>query len=159
MSALTSSYFTHDNGGRPFLVRINREDKTIQVSKSSASDNVEHYDDLVLTINDYEEVFVGFDIETSNHGHAILVKISPHEYIHIGSEIYKFETKDEIYEYVAPIGNSDVVYDYAVGYKNMYLLAEKKFYDKKFYDPYSLHYGHKPNSKKMKIKMIHKRIW
>ena len=166
-----SAYFTHDNGGRPFLVGISNEEKTISVYKQNPtetdSENDDfinepsngHYDELVLTIDDFEKVFIGLDEASNTTGHSILVKISPTKYIYIGSVIYEFKTTDEIFVYKAPIGNSDVVYDYAIGGKNIYLLAEKAFFNKKYFDPYTIYYGHKPDSKKMRTKIIHKRLY
>lgn len=153
-----AAYFTHDNGGRPFLVGINPEDKSIEIFKLKVVNDVENYTELILKINDYKEIFVGEDDFTNNKGHSVLIKINPNKYIQICSDIFEFNTVDEISKYVAPIGNSDVVYDYALGDKYVYLLTEKKYFDNKYFDPYTLFYGHKIPSKKMNVKIIHKRI-
>jgi hypothetical protein len=63
-------------------------------------------------------------------GSSILLKLSANNYLFIGDTIFKFKTKnqDKILHFVSPIGNSDVVYPYAVGEKYTYLLlADEKF--------------------------------
>ena len=60
------------------------------------------------------------------HGNSILVKITNNKYIHIGCEIYKFETNDEIVDYISPVGNADVSYPVAFGENNVYFMLDKK---------------------------------
>ena len=119
-------YFIHDNGGRPFKVQV--FDNHVLVFKESNNNNDDEkqpeYNERVLILDNVQQVFVGHDKRTNNQGHSILIKCSSNHYVHISSCIISFQTTDEIVDYHAPIGNSDVVYDYAVGTKYMYLLAE-----------------------------------
>lgn len=104
-------------------------------------------------------------------GNSILVKVSIHNYIYIGSEIYSFETEEEIHSYFSPIGNSDVPYPYAIGDSLTYFMLDKKTVPTELLDinkdGYSQFYGYNlPNEiknrinksqKKFKVKIIHKK--
>lgn len=162
MSQAQAHYLTHDNGGRPFLVQVDISKKNVNIYKNSDNEDLleeGEYKELVCTLKNYEKVFVGEDEKHNSIGHSILVKLGKYNYAHICTTVTMFETTDEITEYNAPIGNSDVVYDWATGSHNIYLLCEYKYIDKLLYDPYVLLYGHKVHSKKMKIKTICKRCW
>jgi hypothetical protein len=141
-----SVYYIHDNGGRPFLVRITK--KMINIYKSTNYDNEEtitSYDIWIGTITPYQKVFVGIDPEYNYDGNSILVKIKPNYYMYIGSEIYTFRPKDKIIRYVSPVGNSDVPYPYAIGTDNTYLMIENVMIPNKYRqieDPYIQYYDH-----------------
>lgn len=68
--------------------------------------------------------------------------------MYIGETIYEFNTGgDRILDYYSPIGNSDVLYPFAVGERNTYLMLERVAYprsllDSMATDPYTQHYGH-----------------
>ena len=58
-------------------------------------------------------------------GNTILLEMGNNECIYIGSEIWSFNTKNEIAKYVSPVGNNDVPYPYAVDKsKNIYLIIQ-----------------------------------
>jgi hypothetical protein len=151
-----SNYLIHDNGGRPFLVQVDKEYIRVYKKKSESS---RKYNELIMGIEKYDHVFIGRDEKTGNEGHSILVKCDPYNYVRIGDSIYQFTTSDEIKEYVAPIGNSDVVYDWAVGTNNVYLLLEKTYFNKEFYDPYVMYYKHTVPFKKIETTVINERIF
>lgn len=151
-----SEYYIHDNGGCPFMVTFNNNTVIVkQLDGYNELDSEESYRDStwsqILEFTDYKKIFVGKDIRpdgvwtlvynpeehtihgekvsdvyTPCHGNSILVDTSNNKYTYIGSEIYEFETKDEIIDYFSPIGNSDVPYPFAVGTTYTYLMLEKK---------------------------------
>jgi hypothetical protein len=64
-----------------------------------------------------------------------LLKTDTHKYLYLtGYEFFSFETNDDITEFYAPIGNSDVPYPFAIGEKNAYILCFRKCVDKSHID-------------------------
>jgi len=150
-------YYTHDNGARPFKVVVTLNNK-ITIYKLTGL--TELYTTKVLEIDDYRKLFVGYDRRyPEEEGQSILIKLNKYKYISVGADIYEFETDDEIKEYVSEIGNSDVIYDYAIGQEYIYLLLEKKKLLIDNYNPYSLYYRHKPRTLNMRHKLIQKRLF
>lgn len=117
-------YITHDNGGRPFLVRIFEDTIDIYENAYDEKNTIWNY---YKTINGYEKIFIGKSLINdmtkfscgygkSFDGNSILVKLKNNLYVHIGNIIGIFILKnDEIIKYVSPVGNNDVPYPYAVG--------------------------------------------
>lgn len=65
------------------------------------------------------------------HGNTILIKVSPLEYIYIGGmSIYSFKTTKEIYDYISPVGNSDVPYPVAYSENGVYFMGNQTFVKK-----------------------------
>lgn len=168
-------YYTHDNGSRPFKVRVVK--KMVNIYKDTkiynnpdADINAKlEYDTLVLSLVDYKKIFIGNDPKhRSFKGNSIVIEIIPNNYLYIGSEIYTFKTKDEIIDYKSPIGNNDVPYPYAIGTKNTYLMIENIYIPndlKENEDPYAQYYTmrkqERNNHKRkygIKKKMIQKRL-
>jgi hypothetical protein len=165
------TYFTHDNGGRPFMVQI--IDDVISVYKQDLDSNSdeEDYEDTstynkkIKTIKSYEKVFIGKDNSNTGKyyngkgddkrflGNSILVKLTKHKYIYIGNIIYKFKTKDEIIKYESFVGNSDVPYPYAIGTEYTYLMIEDASIPNNILtnfaneDPYEIYYNFIKNKK------------
>jgi|SRR5271154_3455912 len=162
-------YLIHDNGGRPFMVCVDK--KSIDIYQINDTDkNDIKWDVLMDRINPYKKIFIGDDPDKPNgmfKGNSILVQKNKHYYIFIGQDIYSFRPKDEIINYVSPVGNSDVPYPYAVGTENTYLMIENvmianvaRLTD----DPYEQYYDHSDKYsqsagkfKRFAKKMIHKR--
>ena len=83
----------------------------------------------ILTISRFEELLVGDDVggdDPEDDGNSLLVKISKHEYVYIGSKIYSFETDEEIRDYTSMIGNSCVPYPIAFGDDFLYFMLEQE---------------------------------
>jgi hypothetical protein len=119
-----TGYFTHDNGGRPFYVQVR---DGIQVR---ALTNTETYGRIVLRLPHYEHVWIGENTglyankhEGAARGNSVLVRVSGNKYIYIGHHIVEFSTSDKIREFHGIMGNSDVVYAFAIGSENMYLFT------------------------------------
>lgn len=143
------TYFTHNNGDRPFLVYVKnnivhiykiptkkyyyrREDYSFNSSK-----NKPFYNELVKTYKP-TKIFIGkspfipmtkFSGGYGNKfiGNSILLQIEANKYVHIGSDVYEFKTNDNINEYYSPVGNNDVPYPIALGSKNIYFMLDKTF--------------------------------
>ncbi len=154
---MINTYLTHDNGGRPFKVIINDEEHKIEVYKETA---IDIYSKKVLELTEYQTVFIGKDSHYPQfEGQSILVKISDFDYVYIGNIIFQLHTKDIITQFISDLGNSDVVYDYAIGTENIYLFTEQIYFKKEQYNPYNCYYKHGVQSKRMKKKVIHKRLY
>jgi hypothetical protein len=142
------TYEIHDNGGRPFLVKV--KDKEITVYK-----NQEDKEPKKLFEWTVDEVFIGKKSPGGGYdglkpreaeGNSILVKKGS-KYIYIGSEIYEFTPFDNesIEKYYSNIGNSDVPYPYAIGQTYVYLMIEKVAVERALFDlkedVYQQYYG------------------
>lgn len=150
------NYYIHFNGGRPFKVSID----TNGVIKIYKQDNNFLYNIEILEVNDYNELFIGYDPNYPEYnGHSILIKLNKHNYIYIGFEIYKFITDDEITNYISEIGNNDVPYPYAIGQNNIYLMIERKYFDKNLFNPYTLYYRHTIITNNIQNDIIHPSIY
>lgn len=169
---MTRTYYTLDNGGRPFKVIITKID--------------DHYKIIVL-VNKNEkysnprefaacQVFIGKSPLTTMtsfsggsgpkfNGNSILFRnhIDRLDYTFIGHEVYQFKAKEKIVKYQSEIGNSGVPYPWARDkYRNYYLMVEYVIildFKENDDDVYEWYYD---NSKKrdhlpMKQKMIKKR--
>lgn len=150
-----TSYKVLDNGGRPFRVVVDENSIVVYL----------HYNNkkAVWRQDHPKHVFVGEDphseAKDKDAGNSVLVKVDEHNYVFIGPTIYSFKTTDEIKSFVSPIGNSDVSYPYAIGTEFVYLLIEDVFFPVKQFEPYGLHYGHKPRASKLTKTVIHKRLY
>lgn len=141
------TYSIHDNGGRPFRVRVG----------SGGAVEV-----LVHTGNTYEpfksfsasRVLLGKQSplpnrESSPVGNNILLELSSGKYLYIGSVIREFKPLkgDVLTKFYSDIGNNDVPYAYAIGANHIYFFdefpsgkvvaVEKSYFtDKSYYDQY-----------------------
>jgi len=169
-----TTYRTHDNGGRPFLVYVNN-DLTVNVYSKPVDEYCfypDYYnlpDNYINLVDSYVKpvkVFVGtspynrmtsFSGGHGTHfdGNSILVYLGNFEYVFIGDCIYKFKTTDDIIEtYYSPVGNSDVPYPFAISNKNVYFMLDKTYVARTIYDKvvpkdetdgYSYYYGQSNN--------------
>jgi len=131
-SKLTSRnkiYDIHDNGGRPFRVTCNINGIYIQKAIGETDEDEIIYGKVFKHITNFEGYWVGFDTSpySSLHGNSLLVKINKNKYMHIGDRIYLFKTKDEIIDFVSPVGNSDVPYPIAYGTQNVYFMLDDAY--------------------------------
>jgi hypothetical protein len=179
------TYFTHDNGGRPFLIYIG---KTIVNIYKFDSDNFSvNYD---MTDEQFEygftklvakykplKIFIGKSEKCPQtdysgaygkyyDGNSILLKIKKNRYVYIGSTIDEFDTNDTIIEYFSPVGNNNVPYPVAFGKKNVYFMLDEKFIPldkfpvltkKERMDAYSVYY-HEANGMGIKYSKFAKKM-
>jgi hypothetical protein len=164
---MIGEYLVHDNGGRPFCVKVTADSVNIFKEEDLA------YTKLVLNIPTYEEVYYGTDPTGICDNNSILIRINPNLYVWCGYKLLQFKTKDMIESFITRMGNNDVPYPYAIGTDRTYLLLEEVFINNTSKvgdnsDPYQQYYGFLPGYdkrqnedlyKKMRPKTIHKRIW
>jgi len=139
-------YFTHDNGGRPYLVRVDAAHRRATVRRNltpgDLSDDEEHYvvtyDRLVKRI-DYERFWNGY--APSNNtvdydgaiGNTLLfetVREGRRRYLLVAGRVFAFELPQghpPIEHFCAPISNNDVPYPYAWSGRYAYFLTELPF--------------------------------
>ena len=183
------SYLIHDNGGRPFRVIIDGKHVEIfKKDKKDNEEDDKAYGKLIATY-DVEEVHIGKSsgtCQSCDHtkaqakmfdGNSILLHVKGYTWVYIGSEIYSFEMKDKFEKYYSPVGNNDVPYPHVLGKEFVYFMLDKKYVDRGLFsknqvweDAYIPWMGTftsekgwdspiQDESKKMKTKQIHKRIW
>ena len=168
------TYDIHDNFSVPFTAMVSSTPKTIKV--------VENKTNKKILDTKYTNIFIGDNsLNESEYkikgkgsiGNTILVEVSKHKYIYIGSEIYSFETNEDINSYYSPIGNNDVPYPYAIGGKLTYFMLDKKTVPSTLInskeDGYGQFYGFitdadvqkkiQKEQKQFKSKLIQKRIF
>ncbi len=173
LGSMNKKYEIHDNGGRPFKVTANKDG--IKIYTYATLNENPKYDVLLLTIKKFIGFWPGFDtgIYTTSHGNSILVQETITQYIYIGSVIYKFESPEEILDFVSPIGNSDVPYPVAYSENYVYFMLEGNYVQKTNLvteaipanadEIYGEFYGHLKSSKKIvknnfkKIKILVKK--
>jgi len=143
-------YFTHNNGGRPYLVYVGkshvyiymRDDKKYYIDWDNYSDDDKKNAWMYIKlVGKYKptRVFIGksplnemtgfsggygkrFD------GNSILLKIAKNRYVFIGAYVYEFSTNnDNIIAYWSPVGNNDVPYPFAYGEKNIYFMLDDTY--------------------------------
>jgi hypothetical protein len=99
-------------------------------------------------INNYKKVFVGKNSKkygpnpNPNTGLSILVEVKEKEYIFISHLIHKFKTLEKIDKFYSQVGNSWVLYPFALTKNYAYLLIENKYLQRNFgdIDPYQVYY-------------------
>lgn len=96
-------YQTHDNGGRPFAVHVT--DDRIDVFALHGPNR----EAPVYTFVHYSDVFV-YNEGAGTEGNSILIEEVPRRYVHVGAEVFRFWTDDEITQYASPIGNRNVYF-------------------------------------------------
>ncbi len=113
-------YEIHDNGTTPFKVKLLPNNILCVYKRIYRSEDYDEIENIK-----YEKLFDG----ETNKGSSILLLLSNNEYMYINSSIYKFKTHNNeiIHKFISDIGNSDVVYAYAFGENNIYLLTEESY--------------------------------
>ena len=152
---MMKKFLIHDNGGRPFCVKILDEiDKQkVNIYKLNKKDN--KYSKLIKSYEP-EKIFIGKSpknkmTELSSgygkkfEGNTILLYLGGNKYVFIGLLIYSFTTETPIIKFVSPVGNNDVPYPYAIDSEhNYYFLIEYgilKVQDSSYKkDPYYYYY-------------------
>lgn len=135
-----NTYFTHDNGGRPFLVVIDKKNVNIyKVPKKIYDENFEdlsknksNYSELIKEYKNVKQIFIGKSSSQSEmakwsggygknfDGNSILIEIKDKQYCYIGNTINEFTTKDKIKKYESPVGGNDVPYPVAYSDESIY---------------------------------------
>ena len=142
----SKSYLIHDNGGRPFLVYISKNevniytypDKKYYISNEDKTKKWT-YIDKIATYKNPIKIFIGKSPRTKMtefsggigkkfDGNSILIQLEKNRYVSIGAIIYEFIINDDqINEYISPVGNNDVPYPVAISDKNVYFILDMKY--------------------------------
>ena len=149
-------YYTHNNGGREYLVYLGKKDAyiyekptKIEIDWSNYSreddDNRWMYIKLVKHVK-FIKAFVGNSpvckmtkfsggIGKRFDGNSILLQTSKNKYVYIGSMIEDIKIDDQVIRYYSPVGNNDVPYPYAIGKKYIMSFVYPYGYISKKYFP------------------------
>ena len=148
-------YLTHDNGGRPFKVVVNKNNLSVYKRNNRFNDN-SYSKKYIINLNNFSNIFIGKSIKNEMtefsgsygdnfDGNSILVNLKDNIYIYIGINIFRFHSLNEIYKYKSPLGNNDVSYPYAIDKSNnYYLMIEDAIINcksNKIDDPYEYYYN------------------
>ena len=129
-----------DNGGESFVVEVYPKHlevyfQILQEEESNRASKAVYKRGKQILSTPFQKLFVGnnyFKLERSGmkQGNSLLVQlgdIGDNEYLYIGSEIYRFKSRngDSIIAYASPVGNSGVPYPYAIGKKYVYYMLNK----------------------------------
>ena len=157
-------YFTHDNGGRPFMVVVNGNNVNIYTYPKDIDLNhkleMRDYTVYVKSYNNVKQIFIGKSIPGDDMhasafksflypskaakaglGNSILLNLSGNKYVFIGESVYEFDTPDHIKEFYSMIGNNDVPYPVAVGEKNVYFIIEKTYLSRNYFEGFPKKYS------------------
>lgn len=150
------TYQIHDNGARPFSVVVYAPQKKLEVYVNEQEIGEPVKGKLVYETS-YSDLFIGDNTlphpmaeypKGAAKGNTFLVHVSGSKYVHIGAELYSFETRDgeKIVHYYSPIGGNDVPYPYAVGERYTYFLLDATTVPNEVLDlkkdGYTQYYGH-----------------
>lgn len=121
-----NTFLIHDNGGRPFKVKIkNNTLVSIFEKPNGVYDGTKNYNDIPFAVFNAERIFIGEHTDGKYRGNSILLYLGDKDYVYVGQVIYTFKSLNEITSYHSRIGNSDVPYPYAIDDKNNYYLFEE----------------------------------
>jgi hypothetical protein len=167
-----SGYFTHDNGGRPFYVKI--RDGRIDVFKRTCTEkcmDTQHMLGIykhIYTIPHSKNVWIGINKGkyANSHGseakgNSIFVHIGGTKYVIISDHISEFTIKDEITEFHGIVGNSDTTFPIAIGKKNIYYFMEDTYFPVSEVPSNTIleyYYDNWKKAHKIPRKMIQKRV-
>ena len=137
------TYYTHDNGGRPFKVVVTKAKSGCQVKvyQEKFDEDKDEYNFetskcfLSLIV---PRVFVARESDAPpqvrkrkdfwhEDGHVVVLEVNSHESIYIGESVYKFKTLAKLERLESYIGNNDVPYPCVVDQDhNVYLFIENQ---------------------------------
>ena len=105
-----------------YIVLIFTDLKKAQIYKIPYRDSPHHEIEIVMSF-DYLHIF-GSD-ENKKDGN-FLFEIENKKYVHVGENVFSFETDDEIEDYYVEHGFNDVKYSYGVGKEKIYSMLHQK---------------------------------
>jgi hypothetical protein len=115
-------YYTIDNGGKPYKIIVS--DSNVFVFSG-----LPHVHSLIYSVKKYLTIFIGKNTkkygEHSNGmfaGSSVLVESKKNEYVFIGNKIKTFRTLEPVVEFHSIMGNSSVVYPFALTTNYAYLM-------------------------------------
>ena len=143
----TKIYYTHDNGGKPFMVDINTAPtgkSIVKIYEEKYTDNDEvTYPKLIKTFENVKLVTIGksplneMTKYSGGHGkrfdgNSILLLLKNNSYVFIGDRIFEFDPSEPISKYYSSVGPNDVPYPVALSHNYVYfMLAPPRHYKAK----------------------------
>jgi len=172
------TYEIINNGSTTFIAFVKPGSNIEVYTNLYREDRQLNPDKKVLDVA-YSKLFLGDNILNDPYygkkgkliGNSILIQTGKNKYVYVGSEIYSFETKEDIKKYYSPIGNSFVPYPYAVGESLTYFMLDKETLPNELLDlkkdGYGQFYGHTVKDKSIvdkakkhfKVKVIKKNTY
>lgn len=134
-----NEYEIHDNGGRPFVVKLDPNNGVTNVRVINNYENSLYFqDNECICYYPAYKVFVGKSLRNAmtefsgGHGprfdgNAMLFLIDENElkYLYVGKSIYTFKAISPITDFISSVGNSNVPYPYAIDEKsNTYIMLD-----------------------------------
>jgi hypothetical protein len=153
-------YYTIDNGGKPYRIIVS--DSSVFVFSG-----LPHVHSLIYSVKNYQKIFIGKSTKKygDNYkamfaGSSILVESKKNEYVFIGDRIKTFTTVEPVLEFHSIMGNSSVVYPFAITENYEYLMLYDIYLERTSNDisPYDIYYNFhkdiKPKENKYKSTVI-----
>ena len=106
-----------------YIVLIFTDLKKAQIYKIPKR-NSPHQEIEILMSFDYLHVF---GPDQNNKDGTFLFKIENKKYIHVGKNLFSFETNDEVEMYSSKHGFNDVKFPFAHGKENIYFMLDQKY--------------------------------
>lgn len=142
--------YVHDNGGRPFQVFVNKEDKEVYIRG---------YEDIKIEMS-YVKFFFGADTMWAQNNNTVLFEIgrdSKFCYIWVGWKVIKFRTNEPIKTFITDLGPNDVPYPYCLSKSKTYLILEEVMIDnirRNGENPYQQFYAKPSNFEKFETEVL-----
>ena len=125
------TYVLTHNRFNTYIVLIFTDLNKAQVYKMPYRDSPHHEIEILMGF-DYLHLFrpiehtEDYHIRKPNNAN-FLFKTEDKKYIHVGENLFSFETDDEIVKYSSEHGHNDVKYPYAYGGENIYFMLDQKY--------------------------------
>ena len=117
------TYVLTHNRFNTFMVLFFTDLKKAQIYKLPYRDSPHHEIEIVMSF-DYLHIF-GPD-ENKNYG-IFLFETENKKYVHVGENLFSFETNDEFVKYSSEHGQNDVKYPFAYDKENIYFLLDREY--------------------------------
>ena len=129
----TNRYHIHWNAGTPFVVDDYKDQKKVIIYSyidSGLMKKINEISYIKIFTKNPQFTYDGYD---DVEGNTILLQTGKNTYILISNSVAEFNTikNDQIITFVAPIGNNDVPYPYAIGKKYTYALDSANYANNK----------------------------
>ena len=114
-----------------YMVLIFSDLNKAQIYKIAYRDSPHHEIEILMSF-DYLHLFrpnehtEDYYIRKPNNEN-FLFKIENKKYIHVGENLFSFETNDEVVKYSSKHGFNDVKYPFAHGKENIYFISHQKY--------------------------------
>ena len=116
-------YVLTHNRFNTHIVLIFTDLKKAQIYKMPYRNSPHHEIEIVMDF-DYLHAF---GPDENNKDGNFLFQIGDKKYVHVGENLFSFETIDEIETYFSEHGNNDVKYSFAYSKENIYFMARQKY--------------------------------